>query len=387
MCIPTARDASLKWKGASVTSKEAVSVRAGTIARVASGIACDVDRSGAFPSAAVAAMRDQSLLGCSLPRELGGEGAGLAQVADAARIIGRACGSSGMIFAMHHSQVIAASRYGGEGLRGRLRALADEQKLVASATTERASGGDIGRSVCSLTAQRGGYRLVKDAPVISYGEQADVIMATARPDASASEQDQVMVWCDRPELTRTSEWRTLGLRGTASHGFTLRCSINAQDVFGSKMSAFAHDMSSIAHVLWSSVWLGWAEVGQEAARQVIRKKQSDIGFLRLAEIGGYVEQIRGLILVALKNAEAEGDGVRSRVSSNLLKVRASRLVVQVLYECLELVGLDGYRTDTQIALERRIRDALGAPVMIGNDRVLRSSGNLMLLDRTGVSGL
>ncbi|WP_460289655.1 acyl-CoA dehydrogenase family protein, partial [Burkholderia mallei] len=75
------------------------------VAQVAARFADAVDRDARFPTEAVDAMREERLLGALVPIELGGRGASLAAVAAACRIIGQACSSAAMIYAMHQTQV------------------------------------------------------------------------------------------------------------------------------------------------------------------------------------------------------------------------------------------------------------------------------------------
>ena len=49
-----------------------------------------------------------------------------------------------------------------------------------------------------------GCTLVKNAPVISYGEQADLVLVTARRDADSAPSDQVLVACDAATAARSS---------------------------------------------------------------------------------------------------------------------------------------------------------------------------------------
>ena len=75
--------------------------RAEAVAEIAERFADAVDREARFPTETFAALRERKLLGMLVPRELGGEGARAADVADVCAILGRACGASAMIFAMH----------------------------------------------------------------------------------------------------------------------------------------------------------------------------------------------------------------------------------------------------------------------------------------------
>src|SRR5437016_4393335 len=81
-------------------------------AAVAAAGAADVDRDAAFPEKAIAAARGQRLLGILVPTEFGGEGAGIADVVDICYALGRACGSTGMVYAMHQMMVACLVNHG-----------------------------------------------------------------------------------------------------------------------------------------------------------------------------------------------------------------------------------------------------------------------------------
>src|SRR3954454_14385973 len=63
--------------------------------------AAEVDRTGAFPERAVAALREAGLLGIAVPEAFGGRGASLAEIAAAVEKVAGACCSTGMVYAMH----------------------------------------------------------------------------------------------------------------------------------------------------------------------------------------------------------------------------------------------------------------------------------------------
>ncbi|EGD01923.1 acyl-CoA dehydrogenase domain-containing protein, partial [Burkholderia sp. TJI49] len=64
-----------------------------------------VDRDARCPVEAIEAMRARRLLSAMVPTRLGGAGASLADIASACSILGQACASSAMVFAMHQIQV------------------------------------------------------------------------------------------------------------------------------------------------------------------------------------------------------------------------------------------------------------------------------------------
>ena len=138
--------------------------------------------------------KEQRLLGILVPVELGGEGASISDVVDVCYVLGRACASTAMIYAMHQIMVACLVRHAAAAPGTRAAAAAaDEQLLLASSTTEGQGGGDLRKSDAPSMQDGARFALEQDATVMSYGAQADGIVTTARraPDAPAT--DQVLV--------------------------------------------------------------------------------------------------------------------------------------------------------------------------------------------------
>ncbi len=124
-----------------------------------------------------------------LPVEFGGEGASLGDIAEICAVLGQHCASAAMVFAMHQIQVSSLVSHARSSAwhQGFLRAVAEHQYLLASATSEAGVGGDVRTSLCAVETTGDLFHLDKNASVISYGSQADAILATARraPDVAA----------------------------------------------------------------------------------------------------------------------------------------------------------------------------------------------------------
>src|SRR5438128_2678509 len=86
------------------------------VERIASGItapnAADVDAQGRFPSETFAALKEAGVLSAPVPRELGGAGCDLRELAALCSTLAQSCGSSGMVLAMHYIQVACIVRHG-----------------------------------------------------------------------------------------------------------------------------------------------------------------------------------------------------------------------------------------------------------------------------------
>src|SRR5215475_6798569 len=95
----------------SATATNELRERAKAVAAVAATHAVAVDRNCRFPEEAFSAAKQQRLMGIFVPTSFGGEGAKLSEVVEACFILARACGSTGMIFAMHQIMVACLVRH------------------------------------------------------------------------------------------------------------------------------------------------------------------------------------------------------------------------------------------------------------------------------------
>ena len=192
---------------------------------VAATHAADVDSKARFPTETVAALREAGVLSAAVPRELGGAGCSMVELTQLCSTLAQACGSSGMVLAMHYIQVGCIARHGLESafFQGYLRELVQHQYLLASMTSEVGTYGDTRSSVCAVESVSGRFVLNKDATTGSYCQHADAILVTCRRDKDAAASDQVLVLVKREDYTlkQTTSWDTLGMRGTCSPGFRL----------------------------------------------------------------------------------------------------------------------------------------------------------------------
>ena len=354
-----------------------------------------VDRDARFPSESVDAMRGAGLLAAGIPVEFGGLGYSLTELARTARSLGAECASSAMIFVMHQSQVLSIVRHGkSDASTMLLRRLAAEQPLVASATTEINIGGDVRTSGCAVHYDGDRISLSKTAPVISYGEYAQFVLATARRSEDSPPNDQVLVVCEKPDvvLRKTGVWDTLGFRGTCSPGFQLEATGTTESILGDNYGDIsAQTMLPAAHVLWGAAWLGIADAAVKKARKSVRKAASRTpgatppSALRLAELYVLHEQLVDTVFGAAAKFEAIADspaelgGIGFAVKINNVKVTASTLLIEIVGQALQICGISGYRQDSELSIGRHLRDAHGSAIMVSNERILAHNAQLALV--------
>ena len=370
--------------------------RAKTVAAVAATHAIAVDSAARFPAEAFQAVKAQRLLGIQVPKALGGEGLGIADVADVCYQLGQACGSTGMIFAMHQIKVACIMRHMGENatLQRMLRRLCAEQLLLASSTTEGQGGGNIRSSEAPVEHQEGGrIALERKASVISYGAYADGVVTTARRAADAAASDQVLIAFFKSDytLTRLQGWDALGMRGTCSEGYTLKASASAEQIIPEPYEIIhSRTMVPFAHLLWGSVWTGIASSATARAQSFVRNAMRHSGQLppgapQFTRALATLRTLRGMLMTSLRRYEqCMGDpqalaALDFQTLITLTKVEASELAAQTVMYAMRACGLSGYRNDSEYSIGRHLRDVLSSPIMINNDRILANLATPVLM--------
>jgi acyl-CoA dehydrogenase len=355
-----------------------------------------VDRDARFPTETFAAAREQRLLGTMVPIELGGDGASVSDVVDLCYMLGQACASSAMIFAMHQIMVAILLRHARNSAwhQKMLQRLTAEQLLLASSTTENQTGGDVRHSACVVERTGERMRLVKNATVMSYGAQADGILTTARRSADGAPSDQVLVAFlkDDYELERIVDWDTLGMRGTCSTGFTLRGEGDIAQILPDPYERIhTHSMVPVAHLTWSGVWTGIAAGAVARARRFVRgaarvgSGQLPPGAAHLTRAVMSLRALRGSVAAVLQRYETVAlteDGLAAlefQTAMNLLKVNSSEAAIETVMSALQACGLSGYRNTGEFSICRSLRDVLSSSIMINNDRILANAASALLL--------
>ena len=360
----------------------------------------DVDRQARFPRESIDALRQSKLLSAYVPKTYGGMGLDIVQVARICEVLGQYCGSSAMIYAMHKIQVACVVHHAQESLyfQAYLRELVEQQRLMASATTELGVGGDLRSSICAVEVAGDEFRLTKKAPVISYGESADDILVTCRKSADAPASEQVHVLVRRGDYTAEplSTWDTLGFRGTCSSGFTVTAHGKAAQILPTPFAdILAQTMHPYSHIVWASLWSGIAMDAVNQARAFVRAEarktpgETPLNAVRLAEVDRVLQEMRHNVatftqeyrqLLAQGNPEAF-HGFGFAIRTNNLKLSASQLIVDIVGKAMLICGINGYRNDSKYTLARQLRDAYGAAIMVNNDRIMKHNATMLMVHK------
>ncbi len=157
------------------------------VIRVIEQHSAKADAAACFPVEALSALRARVLLGLLVPVEHGGRGGDLDDLVDVTAELGRADLSVAMIFAMHCQQVAVVDRYASGPFRDRvLRSVAAGELYLASVTTDRHSGGSVGRVESSTDRDGRLIHIDRDAPIVTGGAHADAFLVTVQQPSGAA---------------------------------------------------------------------------------------------------------------------------------------------------------------------------------------------------------
>lgn len=368
-------------------------------AEIAGPAADSVDREGRFPHEAISALKKAHLMSAFAPKSVGGLGCGMVELAGMCEAVAEHCASAAMVFAMHQIQVACIVRHGLSQafFRSYVAELVERQSVIASVTSEVNVGGEMRTSLCAVETHDDQFALVKDASTISYGEQADDLLVTARRGPEAPNSDQVLVLVRKADyvLEKKGQWDSLGMRGTCSPPFKMTSKGHTDQILSQPFADIAsHTMVPFSHILWASCWLGIATAAVTRARAFVRvQARAKPGTtpptaLRLAEVSSTLQSMRTNVDHVAAECEAlmasqQGTDALSSIAfalkMNNLKVSSSQLVVQVVQQALLICGILGYKNDSKFSVGRHLRDAHSAALMVGNDRIYATNASMLLV--------
>ena len=189
------------------------------------------------------------------------------------------------------------------------------------------------------------------------------------------------------------------MRGTCSEGFRLRFAGSAEQVLPVPFADIAgQTMLPVSHLLWASVWLGIATEAVNRARNYLRQQvrgRWNVSMLshRLARGRRSAATHAGAAVAGAARLRC-GIRVSSRplplgftADMNNLKTTISEPCLEAVQHAFMVCGINAYKNGSEFSLGRHVRDLMSAPIMINNDRMLESTGNLLLMQRPALGVL
>ena len=357
-------------------SDPAVASASSIAAGIASKHAAAVDEQASFPAETLAALREQGLLGLTVPRELGGLGTGPGTFVAVAEELAIGCPSSAMIFVMHVSatQAIASSKT----LRDRddiLREIARGAHLTTLAFSERGSRSQFWAPVSRLEENNGHYVTSAEKSWVTAAGHADSYVSTAqKPNASSPLESTVYFVRTGTEGVRvTQSFNGLGLRGNDSSPVALdRVTVTRENL----ISEPGNGPTTILQVVLPWFAIGTAAMANGICRAAVARTAehlSKTGFdhtggllrdlpnlrARLAQMSVRTDQSRALLGYTVAHLEQPSEITPLYV----LEARLAALEAAVDVTDLAMKACGGAAFSRHLQVERYFRDARAGWVM------------------------
>ncbi len=326
--------------------------------------ATDADDRDHFVSENYALLRDAGLIEAGVPRDLGGGGAEVRELADMLRVLAHGCGSTALAFSMHTHQVaIPAWRWQHQkvaAVEPLLRRVAAERLILLS------SGGSdwIGGSGTAKKVD-GGYRMSGRKIFTSGAPAGDILMTGA---VLEEDGQRFVLHFGAPmkaaEVQIADTWHSLGMRGTGSHDVIIDNLFVADAGVALKRNAGEwHPLFQIiaitAFPLIYAVYLGLAERARDIALDLARKKPPNPHATSLA--GRMETSLRAAQLAhfAMIAAFERNDPSAANVNEVMIgRTLVAEHAIATVELAMELAGGAGFYRAA--GLERLFRDIQGA---------------------------
>jgi indole-3-acetate monooxygenase len=335
--------------------------------RLAPKLAAGAERADAedrFVAENYALLREAGLIEAGVPRELGGGGAEVRELADMLRILAKACGSTALAFSMHTHQVaVPAWRWHHQKVAAMemlLRRIAAEKLILLS------SGGSdwIGGSGTARKVE-GGYRVSGRKVFTSGAPLGDILMTGA---VLEEEGEQFVLHfgasMKAAEVRVEDTWHTLGMRGTGSQDVVITDLFVADAAVPLKRKAgewhpLFHVIATTAFPLVYAVYLGVAQSARDIALDLARRKP----------VTDHQRNLAGRMQTSLRAAELAHEAMIAAVERNapsadsvnevmIGKALVADHAIRAVELAMELAGGAGFYRAA--GLERRFRDIQGA---------------------------
>jgi acyl-CoA dehydrogenase len=366
--------------------------------QVAAVHAPDVDRQGRFPIETFEALKALRVLSAPVPEQFGGAGLSMLQLGQLCAVVSGACGSSGMVLAMHYIQVACIARHHANEpfWADYLSEIVHAQPVLASITSEVGTFGDTRSSICAVQREGTQFALDKQATTGSYCAHSDAILVTCRRNDDAPRNDQALVLVRQSDaqLTQTTSWDTMGMRGTCSPGFDLCSRGDVRQILPVPYADIsAQTMVPYSHILWAALWWGIANDAYAKAASYVRgEARKNPGTTpptarRLARLSVELQSMKNNWQTVAREFDqlvTAGDesallGMSWGHKFINLKVSASEEAPQIVHKALQIVGILGYKNDSPFSLGRHYRDVLSASLMVSNERIIGKSAAMVLV--------
>jgi alkylation response protein AidB-like acyl-CoA dehydrogenase len=348
------------------------------VSTVIAPASAEVDRTGAYPRAALDALGASGVLGLMSAAEVGGGGGTLADAAEVIEEIAAACGSTAMVVLMHYAATAVLEAHGPREVR---EAIARGAHVSSLAFSEAGSRSHFWAPMSTATDAGPAVRLDARKSWVTSAGEADSYVWSSRPLAADGPMTLWLVPSAVDGLRVAGQFDGVGLRGNASkpvtaegvevpHAAMLGADGAGLDIaLGTALPTFLVGNAAFSVGLTTALLDDAAthltntrleHLDQTLAQQPVTRTE----YARLRTRGDEARAFLADTLAALGSGRADA-------TLRVLQVKAvaSEVSSEVADGVMRLCGGAAFRKE--LGVERRFRDTLAARVMAPTTPALR----------------
>ena len=351
------------------------------------------DRCASWPEPAVRALQAEGLGGLVVPRKYGGCGQDMLALVQVCEILGRADASTALCFGMHSvATACLVAKASDEHVEAFLQPIARGEHWTTLALSEPGTGSHFYLPETRMSARDGAYTLHGTKCFVTNGGHADsyVVSTVADDESLPGHFSMIMVPAEATAGRWQDPWNGWGMRANSSMSLALD---GVSVPVGNRLGEEGDQIWYVFHVVapyfllaMAGTYLGVATRAVEETRGHLTRRiyshsgaalaESDILQHRLGMTWAMVERSRRLCYWAATEAGRQGPEALQALC--VAKADVGHAAVDVVNECMTLVGGTGYRDGS--ILHRLLRDARAAHVMSPTTDILYTWAGRALLD-------
>jgi alkylation response protein AidB-like acyl-CoA dehydrogenase len=345
-------------------------------------VAAELDRTGEYGWDILEALKSAGLTGIWIPKEYGGDDAGVLNLCLIVEQLSRACGGVGVSYAVNALGSFPIILGGTDKQKEKyLPPIAAGESLIAFGLSEKASGSDAGSLRTTAIPDGDDYILNGHKKWTTNGGMASVftIYALTDPDRGMRGISAFIVEKDTPGFTVGKREDTMGIRTASVNELDfVDCRVAASQLLGDREGGgFRNAMMTLdrARPGVAAQALGLAQGAFEwALRYTSERRQfgqtvmshQAVQFM-LADMATQIEAARQLVYASARLIDSGAKNVNKMAAMG--KVFATDTAMKVTTDAVQLFGGYGYCKDYPI--EKYMRDAKITQIYEGTNQVQR----------------
>ena len=334
--------------------------------------AAEIDRTGAYPRAALDKLGEAGILGLISAEEVGGLGLGLRAATLVVERISRECASTGMVVCMHFSATAVIEAHGSREAR---EAIASGKHITTLALSEFGSRSHFWAPLSTAQVVQGNGHIQLDARKSwsTSAGQVDSYVWSSRPISAEGMSTLWLVPGKANGLSIPTPFDGMGLRGNSSSPITAeKVLVEKSAQLGDDGGGFDIMMGIVlpyfqlmaagcsVGIMESAVSKAAAHVGKTKLEH-LSNSLADLPTIRayVARIRIQTDMVRALLLDTLSALESSREDAMLRVLE--VKAAAGEASTEVTDIAMRICGGTAFRKE--VGIERNFRDARAATVM------------------------